>query len=400
MATANTDRDGSSTKASPAELRASALDLVPAIEAQADQAEAARDVAPSLIDEIRQADLLRMFQPSNWGGLEADPRTFYDVQNIFSEASASVGWVYGVLAIQSFIVALFDERAQAEMWGGDSQAVACSSLQALGVAAPTDDGYRLKGRWTFSSGSTHAQWAMVGASIEGRQSPPGIPPLVCLIPRDEYQVIDTWQTFGLRATGSHDLEIDGVFVPEYRTLALAPGLQPLSRAARPGPALYRLPWLYLFTSSISNFSIGTARAALSAFLEINATKASGLTGKVAKEDPEVQRTAARMQGAIDAVDAMYERHIALLFECTEHDRELPIEAALLLRLEMTSAVRRLAAICDEMMLLLGGRGIFTSSSLTRIWLDLMAARNHIGNNPSGAEGLLGKSLLESAASGE
>lgn len=378
--------------------RARALELVPAIKEAADRGSAERDIPSELFEAVREAELFRMFQPARFGGFEADPRTFYQVQNTIAEADASMGWVYGVLSIQTFILALFDERAQADVWETDGRALACSAFQAQGTAEPVAGGYRLAGHWSFSSGSSHAQWAIVGAKVEGEEPLPGLPPRLFLVPRAEYELFDTWHTFGLRGTGSGDLEVADAFVPAHRTHALGPGIQILSVADRPGPPLFRLPWLYMFTSSISNFAIGVARAALAVFLDINAVRVAGFTGKVAKEDSAVHEVAARMRVAIDEVEAMFDRHVESFLRHAAEDVPVPAEGPWLYRAGLTSAQRRLAAICDEMMVLLGGRGIFESSPFTRIWLDMMAARGHIGNTPAGAFSMLGKSLLEAVPS--
>lgn len=380
------------------DVRARAGELAPAIKHVSEQASAEREIPSELFEALREAELFRMFQPARFGGLEADPRAFYEVQNTISEADASVGWVYGVLSIQTFILALFDERAQADVWETDGRALACSSFQALGTAEPVKGGYRLAGHWTFSSGSSHSQWAIVGAKVEGEEPLPGLPPRLFLVPRADFELFDTWHTFGLRGTGSGDLEIADAFVPAHRTHSLGAGIQILSVADRPGPPLFRLPWLYMFTSSISNFAIGVARAALAVFLEINATRIASFSGKVAKEDPAVHEVAARMRIAIDEAEAMFDRHVESFLRHAADDVPVPGDGPWLYRAELTSVQRRLAAICDEMMVLLGGRGIYESSPFTRIWLDMMAARGHIGNTPGGAFAMLGKSLLEGVPS--
>src|SRR3546814_5846399 len=95
-----------------------------------------------------------------------------------------------------------------------------------------------------------------------------------LVPRKDYEIIDTWHTFGLRGTGSNDLLIQDAFVPAYRTYRPDAGLIPGRRANDGRDALYWLPWLYIFSSSISNFSIGAARGALRAFLAAEQARAS------------------------------------------------------------------------------------------------------------------------------
>src|SRR5690606_11762715 len=100
----------------------------------------------------------------------------------------------------------------------------------------------------------------------------------------DYEIIDTWHTIGLKGTGSNDIVVSDAFVPAYRTHQPSPGILPTVTDSHLAP-LYRLPWLYVFTSTVSNLAIGTARGALNAFLEIERVRVSSLTGKAGKEDP-------------------------------------------------------------------------------------------------------------------
>lgn len=386
-------------RAQSANLLLEASLVATAVRARAAETAIRRDLPSDTLAAIRKANLLRVFQPRRWGGLETDPRTFFEIENIFSEACASTGWVYGVLAVQSFLIAQFDEKAQIDVWGEDPTAVACSASVPLGTAKHVQGGFRLSGHWTFSSGSSFAQWALVSAKIENRvQAPEGFGgPQLFLVSISDVIVRDTWYTFGLRGTGSNDLIIDDVFVPQYRSLQLDAGVFNLTEKERPGPALYRLPWLYLFTASISNLSIGIARAALASFAEISARRVAGVTGKIAKEDHAVHNVIGRLSAAIEAVDTSYKRDIGLLFEHISVDRKISLESAWLMRVEMSSSVRRLATLVDEMMMMLGGNGIRETSDFTRIWLDLMAARSHVGNDPTASASLLGKLMIDKIA---
>src|SRR5690606_8201333 len=280
--------------------------VLPLIRAHADGNDARRDVAPEVIAALKDAGLYKLFQSAAWGGYEADPRTFYEVQNLIAEACASTGWVFGVHSVQAFLLSTMDRQAQADVWGDDPDTLMSSSFQPVGKVRAVDGGYRLSGRWTFSSGSSHAQWALLGALVPPAQE--GQPPhmRLFLVPRADYRLSDTWHTIGLKGTGSNDIEVEDAFVPAYRTHAPTPGILPTVTATQLSP-LYRLPWLYVFTSTVSNLSIGMARAALAAFLDIERVRVSSLTGKAGKDDPAVHGAIARLGAEIDAVDTMYKR---------------------------------------------------------------------------------------------
>lgn len=339
-----------------------------------------RDVAPDVVAELVKAGLFRCYQPRRWGGYESDPRTLFALQNQIAQHCASTGWIFGVLSVQAFVLALMDEQAQADVWGQNPLALMSSSFMPVGKVTVVDGGFQLTGQWSFSSGCNHADWAIIGGLVPSAEA--GKPPAMTLflVPRSDYQIVDTWDTFGLRGTGSHDIRVQDAFVPAYRTYQPSPGLVPNVAATELSP-LYRLPWLYLFTCSVSNIGIGIAQGALKAFLAIERVRVSSFTGKPAKEEPGVVALAARMSAEIDAAEAMYVRHLDNMLGCIEGGCAMPQGQGLLQRTQLTGVLRKLAAMIDEMQLMLGGRGIRNDSPLTPIWLDMLAARAHPGNNP-------------------
>ena len=378
------------------ELLDRARTLLPLVRTHAERNNQQRDVAPEVVAALKEAGLFKLLQPAAWGGYEASPLTFYGVQNLIAEACASTAWIYGVLSVQSFILALMDRQAQADVWGEDSNTLMSSSFQPVGKVQPVDGGYRISGRWTFSSGSSHARWVLVGSLVPPAAE--GQPPhmRLFLVPRADYEIVDTWHTIGLRGTGSNDIAIDDVFVPAYRTHQPSPGIVPTTGAGHLAP-LHRLPWLYMFTSTVSNLGIGMGRAALNTFIAIERERVSILTGKAAKEDPAVHSAAARLSAEIAAMEAMYQRHIGNMMELIERNEAMSMTDGLMQRTQLTSALRRIAAIVDDMQQLLGGRGIRLDSGLVHIWLDLCAARAHPGNDPGMIAPAYGKSLLDQPA---
>lgn len=366
--------------------------LLPRIAARAPEADGLRDIPAETIAELRAAGLFDLYKPRRWGGREARPEVFLSLQNKLAQHCPSTAWVFGVLNVQALVVALFPERAQADVWGDGDGTLVSSSFAPTGTASPVEGGYRLSGRWTFASGSTHTGWSLLGARIEGL--PAAEASRLLLVPRCDYAIEDVWDTFGLRGTGSNDIIARDVFVPAHRVHQLDTGLWTVPAADRPGPVLYRLPWLYLFTAGISNLCVGIGRAALKAFMAASKDRVSPLTGQAALENPAVLQTAARLHAETDAVAAQFERHVAVLWDHAERDEPLDSRMVWTLRAQETSALRRIAECVDELMLHLGARSIRSDSPLARLWLDLMAARAHIGNDPAASLTMLGSKLAK------
>jgi 3-hydroxy-9,10-secoandrosta-1,3,5(10)-triene-9,17-dione monooxygenase len=255
-----------------------------------------------------------------------------------------------------------------------------------------DGGYKITGQWGFSSGCSHAQWAIVGGMVPPAAE--GQPPAMklFLVPRKDYDIIDTWQTYGLRGTGSNDLKIEAAFVPAYRSFQPAPGFLP-ELGLTHLPTLYRLPWLYMFTCSVSNLAIGAAQGALSAFIEVQKVRISAFTGQPTKDNPAVAVAIARLQAEIDTVQSQYHRHIERMLNAIDNNAAITMPEGLQMRTQLTGGLRRLASQVDELQLLLGGRGIRSESPLSRLWLDLMTARSHPGNDPAMIAPVFGNALL-------
>jgi 3-hydroxy-9,10-secoandrosta-1,3,5(10)-triene-9,17-dione monooxygenase len=375
------------------DLKEAANKIVPLIKQHRATGNQQRDLAPEVMQAIIDAGLFRLYQPKAWGGSELDPRAFWSVQAIFAEHCLSTGWVHGVLSVQSFVMAQFGQQAQADVWAQDPDVLVSSSFQPTGKVSEVEGGYRLTGHWTFSSGSSFAKWVLVGALVypNGEKKPPQM--ALFLVPRGDYQIKDTWHTFGLRATGSNDVVIEDAFVPQHRMLLPAAGIVPEVADSADAPALYQLPWLYIFTGGISYLGIGACRGALNNFITVAKTRRAIITGKAVKEDPDVNRIIAKTQAALASATAIYEQHIANMFTAIEQQQRMPFSEGLLQRSQMMGVMRNLTACVDAMRLLLGGRGVREDSPLTQCWLDMNAACAHPGNDPRAIELLFGQSQL-------
>src|SRR5262249_52640035 len=158
-----------------------------------------------------------LMQPSRWGGAEVDPGIFFEAQLALATACPSTAWVMGVVGVHSWQLALFPLAAQEEVWGSDPETLVSSSYAPTGKVERVDGGYRISGRWSFSSGCDHCQWVFLGGMVPPERE--GAPPEMrtFLVPRSDYTIEDNWHVAGLKATGSKDIVIVGALVPEHRT---------------------------------------------------------------------------------------------------------------------------------------------------------------------------------------
>ena len=358
--------------------------MIPTLKSRAKKCTADRNVPEETIAEMKEAGFFKILQPKRYGGYEMHPNTFFAVQKLLAEGCMSTGWMYGVVGCHPYELALFDDKAQQEVWGDDHDMIVSSTYQPVGKVEHADGGFYLSGHWGFSTGSLHCGWVLLGALIfpEDGEGPPDM--RTFLLPREDYTIDpESWQVFGLQGTGSHDIIVDRVFVPEYRTHRAIDGFN----CDNPGQAvneapLYSLPWAQVFVRSVSTAAFGGAKAAINAAMAIMEDRISTNTGKASKEDPMLHAAISAAHSQMLEMDLTLTNTFEDLLEIAERGEDIPMEKRALYAYQSSTVVRRLARLVDEMVQLLGGRAIYTSSDIIQPWLDLNAARAHVANDPN------------------
>ena len=256
----------STTPPSYEDVMARAWALVPALKSRTAKAEALRRVPEETIQDLHAAGLFRILQPRRVGGAELPFRAIVETSAIIGQGCGSTAWVYGNLASHHWMLAMWDARAQEEIWGESPDTLIASGFVfPAGHAVKTDGGYRLSGRWKFSSGIDPSHWSMVGAIVHDESTGEGEYRMF-LVPQGDYRPIDTWFVAGLKGTGSKDIEITNVFVPAYRSLAVAEtrGAPTPGAIVNPAP-LYRIPVFDMFPYVVAGAALGIAEGALASF---------------------------------------------------------------------------------------------------------------------------------------
>jgi 3-hydroxy-9,10-secoandrosta-1,3,5(10)-triene-9,17-dione monooxygenase len=353
----------------PDELVARAEALAEMIGEDAPSAANRRGVAPDVIAAIRNAGLFRILQPRRWGGFELDPWTFARVQIALARADMSVGWVYGVLGVHNFQMALFDDRAAEEVWGEDDGVLIASTFQPGGRAEPVPGGYRFQGRWKFSSGCDHVDWIFLGGTLDGEF-------LTCLVPRRDYAVVDAWQVMGLKATGSHDIVVEDIFVPEHRVHRSSDGF----RCDSPGNKvnsgwLYRLPFHQVFIRAITNGCIGGLQAMLDEYLTYAQKRISVISG-APRDDPDAQWACGLARVTVDQQMALIERNFEALSVYAHRGEPPPFEERLRYKFQSSSAAHICLDAARQLFECAGGTGIYDNQRFGRIISDLTTAKQH------------------------
>ena len=240
--------------------------LAPMLAERAFDADRDGRLLPESIKAIQDAGLYRVLQPKRWGGYELDPRVFYTIQMILAGSCMSTAWMYGVVGVHPWQMALFPEQAQQDVWSSDNGLLIASTYMPTGKAEPVEGGYRFSGRWSWSTGVEHCEWIFLGGLLPKKDGSGVLEHATFLLPKSDYRVEENWDVLGLRGTGSHDIIVNDVFVPEYRTQRTndhsdegCPG-----RATNPG-WLYRIPFTQVFQRAVSTACIGALDGAVESF---------------------------------------------------------------------------------------------------------------------------------------
>ncbi|MEV7794278.1 3-hydroxy-9,10-secoandrosta-1,3,5(10)-triene-9,17-dione monooxygenase oxygenase subunit [Streptomyces sp. NPDC087512] len=368
--------------------------LAPTLRERAAEAEKLRRVPDTSIKELEDTGFFQLLQPKAFGGQAADPLVFYSAVKEIAKACGSTGWVASVVGVHPWHVALYDPRAQQEVWGEDPKTRIASSYAPTGEATPVDGGFRLSGRWHFSSGCDHAQWALLGCLVPDADGNP-VDMRTFLIPRTEYRIDDVWDTVGLRGTGSNDVVVEDVFVPEHRALSFGPvtALKVPGHELNAEP-LYRLPYAGVFTTTISTPIVGIAEGAFESYVEATKRRFRVSYGQKVAEDPFAQVRIARAAGDIDASWLQLTRNIGEMYDLARRGEELPTTLRTRTRRDQVLATERAVAALDLLMENAGGSAMRTGPSpVQRAWRDAHTGRGHAANDPERALLLFGQASL-------
>jgi 3-hydroxy-9,10-secoandrosta-1,3,5(10)-triene-9,17-dione monooxygenase len=352
----------------------SARALTPTLRARARDAERDRNVAASTIKEIQEAGLFRALQPKRFGGHELAPTAFYEATLELATACGSTGWVFGVVGVHPWQLALFPEETQEEVWGEDASTLVSSSYAPTGTVEPVDGGYRIRGRWSFSSGCAHCRWVFLGGIIVRD----GIPDHVTfLVPASDYTIDDVWHVAGLSGTGSNDVVIEEAFVPARR---VQPTVSRIGGAGVYSSPLYQLPFASVFANAITAATLGIAVGAVDAYREYTRKRVSASSGEKLAADPFSQVRLAEAAGELDDARLRLRTNMDELLALAEAGRPLPEDLRVRIRRDQVRGSRAAMQATDRVFESAGGRALFLDNPIQRAWRDVHAARVHAINN--------------------
>ena len=237
-----------------------AREMVPFLQERAAAQEEATRMTDDVLDAFHENGLLRYMQPKAWGGMELPFVAMVDVTDALGQGDASSAWTFTNLSAHHRLLSMWEPQAQEEVWGDDPDAGIASGIAYIqGRGRRVDGGLELSGQWGFSSGVDVSEWNMLACVVREGDKP--VDWCMCLLPKSDYEIIDDWQTMGMRGTGSRSVRCKDIFVPAHRVLSM--------QVARPGhvfPGLkahanpmYKIPFSGFGGHGIGGCMIGNAQ---------------------------------------------------------------------------------------------------------------------------------------------
>ena len=356
-----------------------ARELVPVLRERAEAAETARQMQKETLEDLHRSGLLRFHQPRRWGGMELPFVALFDVPAEVSRGCASTGWNVANLGVHHWMLALYDERAQEEVWGPNPDVVIPSGIAyPQGRGRRVDGGLVISGHWNFSSGVDHGDWNMLAVMV--RDGDRVVDHRMCLVPRGDYEIVDDWQVLGMRSTGSKSVRATDVFVPEHRALSmyLARGGATFPGARVNGNPIYQVPLSALGSHCLAGAGVGNAQAALELTIEAIKERSTSYTAMRMRDFQAVQLRVARAGAMVDAA------RLSIRTDCLEAERiaregRAPtLEEKLRFKRNVAYAMERCTEAVDVLHALAGANGIYDRYPIQRLFRDQHALAAHIG----------------------
>jgi 3-hydroxy-9,10-secoandrosta-1,3,5(10)-triene-9,17-dione monooxygenase len=360
-----------------------AREAVPLLRERAQQAEDARVLIRENEQLLHEAGLFRFHQPKAFGGMELDFVAVVDIPAEIARGCPSTAWNVGNLACHHWILGYYDPETQHEVWDANPDALIASSIAlAAGRGRRVDGGFVVSGRWPFSSGVDNSDWNMLAVTVFGDDGKAPVDWRLCLVPKSDYEIIDTWYAMGMGATGSKDIKVTERFVPERRALALQKcrgGSEHPGAALTPGP-LYRIPIVAASSHPLAPAAVGAAEGAYEMFLASMSKRAGTYTGAKVADFQAVQIKVARARCLIDSARDLL-RQSAIAFQTAAARNEVPdLATKLRYRAHTAFAVNQAREAVETLWSCYGAQGLYTRDPLQRHLRDVMAIGQHFSFN--------------------
>jgi len=352
-----------------------AHELAEKVAANADQIDIDRQIPTELTDELADKGFFRLLLPKSLGGAQLAHSDFLKILEIFAAEDGSTAWCINQNNVFSTNSLRMPLGIAEEIYAEARAVVTNGPPDSSARAVPCDGGYKLSGRWNFSSGITHASWiAALAPVLPADQEPSAVfvreSGRVMLIPKNDVKFVDFWPVHGLRGTASFSFEVEDLFIPEERTYS------PTNQPRKDGP-VYGIPITLLFASGFSTVALGIAQASLGTAMDLAEIKIPGRASRLLQDEPTTQRIIGEAQAIWHSAKAFLREAHASLWESAAANKPLTVEQRIKLRLAATFGIRKSKEIVEIAYELCGSNAILDTNPIQRQFQDIHVVSQHI-----------------------
>jgi alkylation response protein AidB-like acyl-CoA dehydrogenase len=345
----------------------------------ADTAERERRLPVVTVAALAEGGLLTLCLPTAYGGSGVSPVGMIDAVSEVARGDGAAGWCAAIASTTSSMASFLAPDVAKEIF--PTPATATGGVFAPnGTGVRHDDGYRVSGRWQWGSGTQHCAWIVGGAMCDdGTQR-------VCFFPAAEVEFHDTWHSVGMRGTGSLDISVDDVFVPEAFTVRPGVGQVHVDEP------IAHFPNFTLLALGIAATGLGVARRALDELAELASAKRPQFSSRTLAASGFAQTEFARAEAQWRAARSFLRDEVGAAWEMAAAGDPVPVAARVGMRLAAAHAATASVAVADAAWTLAGGSAVYETSVLGRCVRDAHVTTQHIMVAPKLNE-TLGKFLL-------
>jgi 3-hydroxy-9,10-secoandrosta-1,3,5(10)-triene-9,17-dione monooxygenase len=362
-----------------AEMLDRARSLGPVLAARAETCEKLRRLPDETERDLHRTGLFRMVQPARVGGADLDIGILVDTCAEIARVCPSTAWNLGNLGSHHWMLGYFHPEAQDEIWDASPDVlIATSLIFPNGRGHKVDGGYEVSGRWPLSSGVDNSDWNMLGFMLREHEDGPPVDQRFALVHRSQYEIIDTWHAVGLAGTGSKDVEIRNLFVPDVHTIsARSMNGKPHAGSAVNTSPLFRLPMLALGPYVLSGVLLGCAQGAYETVVGAARTRNATTTGQPFGASQPVQIKVAEASVRIDTAEVMMRRACEHAMAVARSGADAAHEDKLRYRRDAFFSARLCLEAVDILMGIAGSSGLYLGGSMQRLFRDAHAANAHV-----------------------
>lgn len=371
---------------------ASARSIVGRLAESVSRSEAQRRLDDDAVAAVKGAGLARLLTPKRFGGHELPLRAQILTCAITARGSSAASWIQMVCGAHSYVAGRFSDACQEEVFGGDPDVLIPGTLAAQGTIRRSDGGWILDGRWQFGSGIDHGPWLMFGA--RGIDDPKfgSAPNMHVIVPKSDIEVDDTWYTLGMRGTGSKDLVVRNLFVPDYRAMPTAELF--LGTFDNPTTPVYRLPVLSGLASMLSGSVLGMAERGVDEFVSYTRVRAEIYAGGAKAQRVAVQLRVAEASAEVGLARKLVEENCDLFDAALAEDRPpMPVEVRARLKWNAAYAVELCRRAIEKLYAASGAHAVYDPSGLQSVFRDINTACHHAIVDFDGAAETRGRLML-------